>query len=329
MIDTRGPWHFKIKMENAPRRRTRSVCLTLAGFACALSISACDHATDDTDDTGDAGQDQVEDPTGEICQPKDLEPVVAECSGGDIAYCSYMASSLDFQFGPCLDPTQVECEPGDFEDLGPRTDEWEQEACGNLVKRCNLYGGVPSWEVEECNTPLVLSFTPAGADPSALVEFIDAEATPAASFDISMRTDSCVVTDWPTAATPWLAVDLDHSGTIDGGHELFGSGTRLSSGAHAQNGFAALASFDANHDGVVDTQDPRFAELLLWRDHDADRLSAPGELERLSDAGILSLPVDPSGQGSCDARDNCAAVGGQFSHAAGTGTLVDVYLGCK
>ncbi len=62
------------------------------------------------------------------------------------------------------------------------------------------------------------------------------------------------------------------------GHELFGSGTRLPDGRHASDGFAALEVFDSNADGVVDGADPRFAELMLWRDRDADRRSTLDEL---------------------------------------------------
>jgi hypothetical protein len=65
------------------------------------------------------------------------------------------------------------------------------------------------------------------------------------------------------AQTPWLVLDRNGDGaiTID---ELFGDATPLADGTPAKNGFAALAQYDANHDGVIDAGDPIFAQLALW-----------------------------------------------------------------
>lgn len=307
--------------------RLRPLAVSLATALCATTLAACDpgEVTLDAvngDEQADGGE-QVVEPTGQVCSP--WETPSAECSDGSTAYCSYMPGSGESEFGPCLAVDEVECEPGDWEDLGPRSDEFMQEACGNRKMVCNVYGGVPTWEEEECNTPLVLSF-----DQSP-VEMVPAEATPAATFDISMTASSCISTDWPTAATPWLAVDLDGSGTIDGGRELFGSGTRIGAAGttRANDGFVALASFDANGDGTVDHADPRFSELLLWRDVDGDRRSTPDELESLASAGIDALPVESTGDGTCDDRGNCSAIGGTFGHAGGVGRVFDVVLSCQ
>src|SRR5262249_54443520 len=68
------------------------------------------------------------------------------------------------------------------------------------------------WQYADCNTPLVLSFD------GAPVEYrIDS----AHAFDLNGTRSQ--VTDWPTARTPWLALDRDGNGRIDDGGELFGS----------------------------------------------------------------------------------------------------------
>lgn len=137
-------------------------------------------------------------------------------------------------------------------------------------------------------------------------------------------------TDWPTAATPWLARDLDGDGAITSGAELFGSSTVLPDGRIAAEGFAALAALDANHDGRIDAADPAFATLLLWADRDADRRSAPDELVPLA-SRIISIALAAHPTARCDARSNCegqrAAM--QLRTADGAtraGAIVDVYL---
>ncbi len=138
--------------------------------------------------------------------------------------------------------------------------------------------------------------------------------------------ETTAATDWPTAATPWLALDLDDNGAIDGGAELFGDGTRLASGDAAADGFAALARYDANHDGVIDRADPIFASLLVWTDRDGDRKSSPAELAPLADridAISLAVRIEPR----CDARHNCERERASISvHGARVGSVVDVHL---
>jgi hypothetical protein len=285
-----------------------NLCLALLA---TLTLGACDR----TMDLGKHGDPDV--PTGRAC-----EALFEATACGDeetVAYCSNIEGALEY--GPCLVSEEVECEPGDWR-TDPLPAGVEDEICGGTDYMCDVVGGEPMWVEQPCNTPLVLSFD---AGP---IEMIAAESTPMATFDISMRADSCISTDWPTAVTPWLVVDLDGNGTIDGGHELFGSGSRLANGAHASNGFAALAEFDADANEVVDGSDPRFGELMLWRDWDADRFSTPDELTHLIDSGVLSLPVEYGVDVSCDERGNCGVQRASFEHIAGVGEVVDVYLAC-
>jgi hypothetical protein len=167
-----------------------------------------------------------------------------------------------------------ECRPGD---TGP---------CPSLpglpptTTFCALVGDSWSFPRSACDTPLVLSFD------GAPVEFTH----PAGFFDVVGRGAS-FETDWVSAATPWLAVDLDGDGAIDDGSELFGSMSVLPSGRRAPNGFAALAALDDNGDGLVTPADAGFAKLLLWRDLDQDRRSAPRELRRAADEGLVAIEL--------------------------------------
>jgi PAS domain-containing protein len=115
-------------------------------------------------------------------------------------------------------------------------------------------------------------------------------------FDLFGRKAS-FASDWVGARTPWLAIDLDGNGRIDDGRELFGSMTELGDGRRASNGFEALRALDADGDGVITAHDPAFERLLVWRDVDQDRRSAPDELRPLRDEGVVALHlayvVDP------------------------------------
>lgn len=228
------------------------------------------------------------------------------------------------QWGACVTP---ECTPG------------TTAACNNEVDvdTCDVVDGVPRWG---CNvdpttcacagaggsegTPLVLSFD--GAEPSYV-------ADPLRAFDLDV-VGACLATDWPSAATPWLALDRDGDGTIVDGRELFGSGTRLADGRRASHGFAALAELDGDGDGRITADDPRFAELRVWRDDDGDRRGVAGELLPLAAFGVLAIELEHDVAASCDARGNCGIERGRFTYVAAggavtTGAVVDVHLPCQ
>lgn len=172
-------------------------------------------------------------------------------------------------------------------------------------------------------TPLVLSFS--GEAPAFAPAGFD-------SFDLTGDGVS-MVSDWPIAATPWLVLDRNGDGRIGDGTELFGSAVRLGDGSRAENGFEALAELDANADGRVDAADPRFAELGIWADADADRVTDDGELRRASTGAVrlVSVELAYASLAVCDARGNCGLERARFTWADATGSLrtgevVDVHL---
>jgi hypothetical protein len=179
--------------------------------------------------------------------------------------------------------------------------------------------GCPTWTNNYCETPLVLVFD------GAPVDFVaDAEH----GFDLSPARS--MVTDWPSARTPWLALDRDRNRAIDDGSELFGSMTVVS-GGRARNGFEALRALDTDGDGLITARDRDFAELVLWADADGDRRSAAGELTSVAAAGIVSIDLRYVSAPRCDGRGNCEVERAPFVYrdAAGTlrtGEIVDVHL---
>ena len=94
---------------------------------------------------------------------------------------------------------------------------------------------------------------------------------------------------WTSGEDGILVVDLDHSGAIENGHEVF-------SPAFGKGGFAdaldALRSYDSNGDGVLDARDAAFNDILVWQDANHDGISQPGELASLKDHGIASLDLN-------------------------------------
>jgi hypothetical protein len=177
-----------------------------------------------------------------------------------------------------------------------------------------------------CGTPLVLSFD--GRSPSFV-------AGAPGWFALGQHRDE--TTDWPTSRTPWLARDLDRSGTIDGGAELFGSQTRLKSGGLASNGLEALADLDSNGDGVIDDLDDAWDELLVWRDDNTNRRTDAGELTTASAERIVRIELGgrstsqaPRHHDDCNARGDCVIASGSFTYGADdeakTGAVYDADL---
>jgi hypothetical protein len=288
--------------------------LARRSFALSLSLTACQGARIQ-DDGPSEDLSGVNDREGQVCEVFG-EPRGCGQHDAGVQYCGVVADDgTDITWGVCL--SEIECEPG------------ETNECDNgAVRTCELDDGEPAWgacDEDEWNdgesTPLVVVF------PGEALEYRPAGT---ATFSID---GGCTTHDWPTAATPWLAMDRDRSGSIDAGHELFGSGTRLASGARAEHGFAALAELDANGDGFVSAADPRFGELLLWSDHDGDRRSTHWEHESLAARGVVAIPIDFTRERTCDDRGNCAIERALVELQVGDATLVadvvDVHLACQ
>jgi hypothetical protein len=210
--------------------------------------------------------------------------------------------------------------------------EQQEEQKRQQASELRLVASLPSAKVDayckedfiapSCETPLVVAFE------SQPIEFV-----PATTARFAFVPGEPAATDWPTAATPWIALDLDGDGSITSGAELFGSSTVLPGGGRATNGFAALAVLDANGDGVVDARDPMFAKLVLWSDRNGDHRSSPDELRPLSSV-VTSIPLAFTRGARCNERDDCEGERGalHWRDAAGAdhvGTVVDVYIPTK
>ncbi|WP_114096729.1 hypothetical protein [Thalassospira profundimaris] len=84
-------------------------------------------------------------------------------------------------------------------------------------------------------------------------------------------------TAWIRGADALIALDRNGDGKINDGRELFGDQNG------AKDGFAELAKYDDNLDGLIDQQDSVFSSLVLLR--------ADGSQQKLSDAGIRSISL--------------------------------------
>jgi len=211
--------------------------------------------------------------------------------------------------------------PGDLKSRFASMEDWEASLTRAqrryVEKMCQGGEDRPSSALCGDNTPLVVAFESEPIRFTSGGAFAFAPGVPVAS-------------DWPTAATPWIALDRNGDGAIDSGAELFGSNTVLPDGTTARNGFLALAALDANGDRRIDARDPGFASLVLWADRDGDRRTAAGELAPLS-ASIVSISLDYHVDARCDARDNCEGERATFvwRDARGVsheGSVVDVHL---
>ncbi len=140
-----------------------------------------------------------------------------------------------------------------------------------------------------------------------------------ATFDL-FGNGSAVQSGWISGHDGFLAVDSNGNGRIDGIGELFGGNAK---GA----GFAKLASFDSNGDGLVDSRDAAFGELRIWVDADGSRQTEAGELRTLAEAGIAELKVAYVEVPFLDAQGNLHLERSSASMADGrTVDMTDVYF---
>lgn len=90
-----------------------------------------------------------------------------------------------------------------------------------------------------------------------------------------------------------LALDINNNNRIDDGSELFGEFTKIKAdGRRAKHGYEALAQYDDNKDGMIDSQDKVFGSLKLWFDNNHNGIAEKGELAALADRKVTSLSVN-------------------------------------
>jgi Ca2+-binding RTX toxin-like protein len=162
----------------------------------------------------------------------------------------------------------------------------------------NGKGGYPppwnpfSWD------PLVLDLNGNG------IEFIALPAS-GAHFDLN-RNSFAEHLSWISPSDAFLVGDWNGDGIVNDGSEMFGDGEH--------SGHAALAAFDGNGDGRIDSADAVFASLRLWKDANSDGLTDNGELYTLPQLGVTSIGLAATGV-------NVGTVGGELVSVSNVSTL--------
>jgi hypothetical protein len=102
----------------------------------------------------------------------------------------------------------------------------------------------------------------------------------------------------------FLALDRNGNRLIDNGSELFGNASPLPNGTRAANGFDALAQYDANGDGVIDSSDPIWRSLLLWTDRNHNGISERDELAPIASSEVSRIYLSYRWVGRRDSSGN-------------------------
>ncbi|SED72543.1 Regulatory P domain of the subtilisin-like proprotein convertase [Pseudomonas costantinii] len=104
-------------------------------------------------------------------------------------------------------------------------------------------------------------------------------------------------TGWADRTTGMLVID-DGSGQVKDVSQMFSEyyggkvgANGVAGEARFKDGFAALASEDANKDGVIDQNDPIWSKLRVWVDGTHDAKVDAGELKTLAELGITQINV--------------------------------------
>ena len=134
-------------------------------------------------------------------------------------------------------------------------------------------------------------------------------------------------TSWVGAREGLLAHDKNGDGIINSGNELFGDRTLMKdSKTLASSGFAALAEYDDNKDGKIDSNDAIYPLLRIWQDSDGDGIASAGELKQLVDLGIVSIGLSYNNTGVTDDANNIQVRTGTFTLADGSTRMTGEYL---
>jgi hypothetical protein len=181
-------------------------------------------------------------------------------------------------------------------------------------KTCD-FGGLPA----DCPSPIVLNLGRGGYELTGLDDPV--------RFDLDA--DGAIdVVSWTAGGErlAFLAMDLNGNGVIDSGRELFGNYTLLPNGTTAPNGFAGLAQYDSNSDGVVNARDSVWRRLLLWTDLDHDGYSDSGELVPIAASEVKSVSLAYEVSDRRDRHGNLFRFKGTFRLKTDDRTCYDIYF---
>jgi Ca2+-binding RTX toxin-like protein len=133
-------------------------------------------------------------------------------------------------------------------------------------------------------------------------------------------------TGWFSAGDGVLAIDRNGDGVINSGSEI----SFLNETPGAQSDLEGLAGLDSNTNGMIDSGDDRYGELLIWRDANQDGLSQSHEMASLAHHGVASIILTRNNATtpSSDLSQNTVVATGQFTWRDGSiGETADVMLG--
>jgi len=172
--------------------------------------------------------------------------------------------------------------------------EYPATGCGSTASQFFQIGGGPCCRPP--GSPIIIDIDGSGyhltsAEHGVQFDFFD--------------TDRPVKIAWTArgSTNAFLVRDLYGDGKIVDGAEMFGNLTQQPPSANP-NGFAALAQYDANHDGWIDANDPIWTSLLLWIDANHNGISEPGELHSLDSLGVTRISVNYTTAGRTDPFGN-------------------------
>ncbi|MEE3664565.1 calcium-binding protein, partial [Brenneria sp. g21c3] len=183
-------------------------------------------------------------------------------------------------------------------------------------------GGVPGkagegvGNAENTSSPLIFDLDGDGVETSDNGVFFDHDGNGFAEFS-----------GWVGKDDGLLVLDKNANGQIDDGNELFGNNSVTDTGKNATNGFTALAEYDHNDDGVIDSQDAVFETLQVWRDVNGDGVTDSGELLSLGEAGVKSINLAYSNIKNTDEQGNQHLQQGGYTRTDGSvANVVDVWF---
>ena len=184
----------------------------------------------------------------------------------------------------------------------------QAQSAGQAVEQSELNLNLGSPPAPAKSDPLVLDLAGNGSSTSGLQH--------SQRFDL---TDDGITDNIsaPTGDDALLVLDRNSNGRIDSGRELFGDQNG------AANGFAELARYDDNRDGLINQQDAVYSALRLMTFDSQGRQ----QLQSLEQAGVASIQLRASDvRLALGAYDEIAQLGSfEFSDGR-TGQAADLLL---